>query len=362
MNTSLSRLAAVAAAVVLAVGVAAWLGRPASQPGGTSAPTVGATVNPAPSPTAAAVATGPVPLTGAGPFEPGTYVIGDPFELDVTVRFPTAGWRVWGSAITSKVAPYYKISPDPPGLGVILSQVDNVYANACKTSERLLDPPLGPSVDDLVQALSSQPYTDATAATDVVISGYSGKHFEYSFTMDNPGCPALARWPTQSGDRQAIPTERDELWILDIDGTRLVIDLFSFPATDKALIEEARQIVGTMIIAPSDSTTDHGCRRAYRSAGIPLVPSGLAPGVRSAPARLPFDHIDPREVSSTWLERPANGPAPAPPVDSSASAAQSAGMWSSGHGAPSPRRWSATRSPWRRARAIWIRRSASPRR
>ena len=250
MNTSLSRLAAVAAAIVLAVGAAAWLGRPASPPGGTSAPTAGTPVNTAPSPTAAAVATGPIPLPGGGPFEPGTYVIGDPFEVDVTLQFPTTGWRLWNTAITSKVAPFYKISPDPPGLGLILVDVDNVYANACKTSQRLLDPPLGASVDDLVRALSSQPYTNASAATDVVISGYSGKHLEYSFTLENPSCPALARWPTQSGDRQAIPTERDELWILDVDGTRLVLDLFSFPTTDKALIEEARGIVETMIITP----------------------------------------------------------------------------------------------------------------
>lgn len=245
MSTNFSRLAALAAATIFAVGVAAWLGRPGSLPGGSPAMTPPVTSDTRPDPTAVTIATD----SGVG-FGPGAHVIGPPFEFDVTVTFPTSGWTVWGRSIASKVAPYYKISPDPPGLGLILGRVENVYANACKTSDRLLDPPLGTSVDDLVTALTQQPFTDATEATDVTISGYSGKHVAYTFTAGSSDCPTLARWPTQIGDRQAIASEHDEVWILDVDGRRLVIDLFSFATTSSAEVEQARRMVETMIIAP----------------------------------------------------------------------------------------------------------------
>jgi hypothetical protein len=250
MSTSMTRLAAVAAAIVVAVGAVAWFaGSRGPSIGGV--PTPGPTVtSPAPSPTAGPGSTTAVVLQGAGPFDPGTYLIGAPFLFDVTIRFPATGWTLWGGPILSGVAPFYKISPDPPGLGLIFVEVENVYANPCNTGERLLDPPLGPTVDDLVTALANQPFTDATAATDVTISGYSGKHLEYTFTGEDPACTALARWPSQLGDRQAMAAEHDELWILDVDGRRLVIDLFSFRATSAAELAEARAIVEGLVIKP----------------------------------------------------------------------------------------------------------------
>ena len=251
MSTSLTRLAAVAAAAVLAVGAVFWLGRPQTPSFGGPTPTPHATAaGPTSRSTAAPISSAVVPLLPPGPFDPGTYSVGSPFELNVTLRFPTDRWAVWGGVIAPQVAPFYRGSPDPPGLGLVFVDVQNVYANPCKTAEGLLDPPLGSTVDDLVTALAGQPFSDATAATDVTISGYSGKHLEYTFTYDSPDCTRLARWPSQLGDRQAIPDEHDELWILDVDGTRLVIDLFSFPNTNATDLVEARAIVEGLVIKP----------------------------------------------------------------------------------------------------------------
>ena len=97
----------------------------------------------------------------------------------------------------------------------------------------------------------SWPSRNATASTptDVEISGFSGKHIAFSFETQG-ACVQLSRWPTDQGDRLAIPLEADELWILDVDGTRWVIDLFSFPTTTPADIAEARAIVEGLVLSP----------------------------------------------------------------------------------------------------------------
>ena len=244
MNLTLARAAGIAAVVTVFVAGALWLGGRTSSIG-PSAPTPSPTAIPTVGPTSAGVAL-PIP----GPFDPGTYILGDPFELTITIHFPTPGWEVWGGQIASQVAPFDKTSPDPPGLALVFVDVDNVYADACHPTRGLLDPPLGPTVDDLVTALAGQTATDATAPTDVTISGYKGKHFEYTNTGKGPGCETITRWPSQRGDRFALPGEHDELWILDVDGTRLVIDLASFVTTSDADIAEARAIVAGLQIQP----------------------------------------------------------------------------------------------------------------
>jgi hypothetical protein len=201
-------------------------------------------------------ATGTPPSTAktlptSGTLSPGTYTIADPFPLRVLIT--TEGdWNVW-SAITAQGAAIYQESPDPPnGRGVIVVLVDNVYANPCAPGEGLLDPPLGPSVDDLAQALASQPRTDASPITDVSVGGYSGKYLEYTMTGPEAGCEvsALTRFPTVAGPRQAVQHEHDQVWILDVDGVRLMIDAFSFQRGTKAEIAELERIVESIQIEP----------------------------------------------------------------------------------------------------------------
>ena len=243
MNPSIARLAAIAAALVIAIGGALWALRPPLlSPGGPT---------PAPTPT---LATSTVPLSSdlralpsVGPMTPGTYHVGAPLDIELTATFPTPGWRVWTDRVTHQVVPFIHNTPDPPDVGIIVVRVENVYADACDPIAGLADPPLGGTVDDLVQALVAQAGTESKTPTDVVVSGFSGKHLEYSFP-GTESCQRLSRWPTDQGDREAIPLERDEVWILDVDGTRWVIDLFSWPSTTAADLTEARQIVEGMVI------------------------------------------------------------------------------------------------------------------
>ena len=44
----------------------------------------------------------------------------------------------------------------------------------------LVDPPVGPTVDDLVSAWANLPDFAATAAVDVTVDGYAGKQIEFT--------------------------------------------------------------------------------------------------------------------------------------------------------------------------------------
>jgi len=93
-------------------------------------------------------------LPGSGDLAAGTYVIEDPFPLNVSMTIDD-GWNIW-SGITTAGAAIFKESVDPPrGSGVIVVLVDNVYTDPCDQFAGLLDPPLGPSVDDLATALAA---------------------------------------------------------------------------------------------------------------------------------------------------------------------------------------------------------------
>ncbi len=248
MNLTTARLAGLAAVVVLAIGVVAWLGRGTVPNTGAVSPSPTSTTA-APTRSATPMATGILPLPSSGPFYPGTYLVSEPLVLDVTMRLASEGWTLWNPTISPHLVAIYQNSPDPPGLGLIIVQTDYVYADPCSPLDGPLIPPVGPTVDDLVTALTAQPQTTSTAVTDVTISGFAGKHLEIEFTSEG-SCTRISRWDSEGGTREAIDGEHDELWILDIDGERWIIDLFSFRTTDAGELAEARQIVEGLVIEP----------------------------------------------------------------------------------------------------------------
>ena len=56
--------------------------------------------------------------------------------------------------------------------------VCNVYADGCEHT--LLDPPLGPTVDDLANVWATLPGFTATTPVDIVVDGYAGKRVDYT--------------------------------------------------------------------------------------------------------------------------------------------------------------------------------------
>ncbi len=107
-----------------------------------------------------------------------------------------------------------------PGLGVW--PISNRYVNAC-TDHTLLDPPPGPSIDDLIEAIARQPGVTSAEPTAVMIDGYPGKSVEVTVATDITTCGAQAFWIWGSaGDPRFVQgnDEVNRIYVLDIDGTR----------------------------------------------------------------------------------------------------------------------------------------------
>jgi hypothetical protein len=203
----------------------------------------------------------PIPSLPFGALEPGTYVVStlDPgFDAShrITISVPS-GWEGFGESAVLNFGsgPY-------PDMAVGAGIVENTYAKPCRWESTALDPPLGPQVDDLVAALANQQGRDATTPTDVTLDGYAGKYMElttpveHSFRespIDPANCDGgeFRSWLyTDGGSKYTQPGQHELLWILDVDGVRLVIDAKYSPGNSAQDRAELLQIVESIRIDP----------------------------------------------------------------------------------------------------------------
>ena len=232
-----------------------------------------ATSNPAPTPTLTAEPT-PSPTPAAqdiwsfeplGPIEPGTYFIDpdlDPFTpLRVAYEIPAQGWSQWVAGAKFNEAGV---------VGVSITTVVNLVRDGCR-DHSWAHPPVGPNVDDLAVALASLvPFQVTSRPTDVTIYGYSGKHLELTvpeLPVDGKGehghftgCTDgdLKSWvapfdTAEPGDAYygyTGPGYREEFWILDVEGTRLMIASEQSLGSSSGDVAERDAILDSIRIEP----------------------------------------------------------------------------------------------------------------
>lgn len=256
MNNT-AKLALGAAAVV----VVALLGIRFLAPGGLSVGGPGPTSTPTPTSTPI-----PQPFPNGGPnLSPGSYVIDEPFPVRITFDVPE-GWFSWiSNADVAGLLVDNGVGDGGSGWGgPNFWIVDKVYTDPCDPTSAL-DPPLGPSVDDLVTALTSLPGYAATAPTDITVSGFPGAQIELTAPEYGEECRDHRTWSTDSEDRAMLPGETNRLQILDVDGVRLVIVIVEYAHTTEfeqlagipydadahvADLPELRQILDSVRIGP----------------------------------------------------------------------------------------------------------------
>ena len=135
---------------------------------------------------------------------------------------------------------------------VEFSIVGNAFPDPCHPVG--MDPQLGPTVDDLVNALTSMAGTEAGAVTDVQVDGHAGKQFDLTTTVvpADAGCEDatwLSLWMGTGETIVAVPGPTDmRFTVVDVDGTRLVIWTQSFgtDASTIAELEEAYAIIDSV--------------------------------------------------------------------------------------------------------------------
>ena len=159
------------------------------------------------------------------------------------------------------------IKQGPFVMGVSVWDVGQVPRDPCQWSSTLVDP--GPSVHDLVAALVAQAQRDASEPTDVLLAGYPGRYLEWSVPddavvtgdADFEGCDIqeghadFVSWFGDGyGERwQQVAGQVDRLWVLDVDGQRLVVDAtYSPDATDVDRDELERVVASLRFESPED--------------------------------------------------------------------------------------------------------------
>jgi hypothetical protein len=155
---------------------------------------------------------------------PGTFRVSDGFPVDATFDYPP-GWSDCSDT------PLEQGVCRGDGAGLSLMIIDNVVADPC--IDQGLDPPVGPTIDDLATAIAGLPGFDATVPIDITVDGHPAKEL----TVTAPG-PAeatcnLFTWSNSLRTNGVGAGEVNRLRIVDVDGVRVLIALAFFPASDE---------------------------------------------------------------------------------------------------------------------------------
>jgi len=239
--------------------LALYFGQPGrTGPGSTQLPTATAlpVATQTAAPTAPPAASTPAALASPRAFPdsraklpPGTYIAGAPFPLQVSLTIQDADWWTWTDGVGSDAFAAYRLSPDPPlGHGFVFDVPDRVYTDPCDSTAGFTD--LDGTVEDFVSAMRAQPLGSSSEPVSVTIDGYSGQYVDLIRNQAGASCGTYNRWPSSKGSRQALVGEHDQLWVLDVDGVLLVIDVFSFQETTAEMLANVRQLVESVDIEP----------------------------------------------------------------------------------------------------------------
>jgi hypothetical protein len=154
-------------------------------------------------------------------------------RLGVTYTVPD-GWKNTGSGV---------IKVDRSGdawIGMsLLGAEADFYTHPCATTSGGIEFALiGPTVDDLVSAWANLPRVDVTAARDVTIDGFDGKQIEFTRPSLDACNELHSRCSFDSSEELNRPTGcsfavgggpfnhpgvPQKVWVLDVDGNRIII-------------------------------------------------------------------------------------------------------------------------------------------
>jgi hypothetical protein len=135
--------------------------------------------------------------------------------------------------------------------GMRFSQPAAVFLDACHSNDPSYHRGPVTTLDGLVAALSEQRgWVDVTAPTDIFIDGYAGKAFQRTAPADMSDCdifpwsprvrgvqyehPVFVSWVVSEADRFSgsgpyEPGQIETVWVIDIDGTIVVITTTPLP-------------------------------------------------------------------------------------------------------------------------------------
>ena len=184
------------------------------------------------------------------------YVIGPHADYPGKLTFTAPeGWAVLDN---------FALFTEMDGREIYISAWDitHVYSDPCQWDGTLEE--VGPTVDDLAAALEQQAMRDATVS-DVELDGFAGKLVTMSVPDDMDydesktesdgfvDCD-LGEFRSWTGRWQQGPGQRDDVYILDVNGTRVALDVAYYPDLPQADLDEIESIVQSINIDPPEAS------------------------------------------------------------------------------------------------------------
>lgn len=140
--------------------------------------------------------------------------------------------------------------------------VDNVFGDRCNAAGDVLDPVPGPTVDDLAAAFVEAWGAYATAPVDADLGGYSGKYMVLTLPtvsaeclsvnmngwMETGATPVAAGSVGEASRYYLEEGQIEEIWILDVDGVRQVVNASYLPGTSADDLAELQEVVDSIRI------------------------------------------------------------------------------------------------------------------
>ncbi len=270
-RSGLNRIAPIAAAatalvVAFVMGVALW--------SSITGPTVGdppaSSPTSEPSSTVPFIITGPTSGLGTTLEERGTYRMRGPgltapgWPSSVIVTIPD-GWY----AVSAVRGGGMVRTEDDRVAALNFSSVGNLVADPCVSEDTrdesssgmvavagpMLEPPIGPSVDDLVAGLRQIPGLQFTEPVDIRLGGWEGKRLDLTHPAgcQTGGFTPLWVTPTDSGESWTISSREGwhtTFWILDIDGLRFVVIAANEVDAPDDVLQDLEAMVDSIVIEP----------------------------------------------------------------------------------------------------------------
>jgi hypothetical protein len=236
MNNNIVRFG-IAAAAVLLIALLGIKFLPWSAIGGpTGAPTA------TPKPTPSALLLGPADLNRQ--LGSRTYRVANSFAMPFTITLP-AEWSVstldegdivFRAGYGLKFRDAY----------LVVDLIENVFDLPCQSDARPVNPPVRPTVDGFVEALTHIVNFTAGPVSDVRLGGHDGKAFELRSAINTDCTGDLHLWTVRGGGIGGYfyrGGATRQIRVIDVGGTIVVIDGESFPYTTDAVNDEVQEIV-----------------------------------------------------------------------------------------------------------------------
>jgi hypothetical protein len=243
-----------------------------SAPAATNRPPVGPTSVAASSfPTA----TPGVQLLTEGPIVPGTYALppgqygwaqcespppmGCPPEpphartmlMEITVP---DGWDALAGFDGTVIVPQGPGSTEgPDGAGITVrwsGLTTGLHSDPClSVAHRTPDIAVGVTVDDFVDAVVAHPELEVSEPVDTELDGYTGRFFTLTGPSDISGCDNWRPW--EPGIFVQGPNNLWGMWVIDVDGLRVILLTQEFAGTPAEVKRQQRAMIESIHFVPT---------------------------------------------------------------------------------------------------------------